>query len=470
MNGTRPSDPAHLARADREKRLHGLIVAAQRGDESAYAGFLRETAALLRPFFRRRLAQLPDDIEDLVQETLLAVHNTRHTYDPSQPVTTWMVAIARYKLVDLLRARAGRTPARSAQDDLDELASAAEPAARSEARSARAAGALPDKQRLPIECVKIEGCRSRNRTTHRPVGVASSRSASWTQSPRGACVSSDEDRQLITALASQAEAVDPRLRADGWRRRRSSALCRCADRRWRFGINPELASDARLPMFWGRAAFAALLAIGAALLVDRLARPGAEIRHAWRAAALPLLGIWIVGALVLAGAAPADRAALVLGSTWRQCPWNIALLSLPAFVLLLALLRSLAPTRLRSAGAAAGTLAGALGMLAYGIHCPELAAPFIAIWYVLGVAILPQWLRDPVRSCCAGSGYGLQQDGVGYRGPARTGLSASSRAPHRCGPSSLVTLPLWLTMSHRRCQPFRRPCHRQSLRHMALDA
>ena len=194
--------------------------------------------------------------------------------------------------------------------------------------------------------------------------------------------------ELITALASQAEAVDPRAPSRWLAAASIIGVCVAVPiAAWRFGINPELASNARLPMFWWRAAFAALLAIGAALLVDRLARPGAELRHAWRVAALPLLGIWIVGAWVLVGAAPADRAALVLGSTWRQCPWNIALLSLPAFVLLLVLLRSLAPTRLRSAGAAAGTLAGALGMLAYGIHCPELAAPFIAIWYVLGVAI-----------------------------------------------------------------------------------
>ena len=158
--------------------------------------------------------------------------------------------------------------------------------------------------------------------------------------------------ELITALASQAEAVDPRAPSRWLAAASIIGVCVAVPiAAWRFGINPELASNARLPMFWWRAAFAALLAIGAALLVDRLARPGAELRHAWRVAALPLLGIWIVGAWVLVGAAPADRAALVLGSTWRQCPWNIALLSLPAFVLLLALLRSLAPTRLRSAAA-----------------------------------------------------------------------------------------------------------------------
>jgi RNA polymerase sigma-70 factor (ECF subfamily) len=97
----------------REARLHALMVAARGGDAASYAAFLRETAALLRPFFRRRLSQLPDEVEDLVQETLLAVHNKRHTYDAAQPVTAWMYAIARYKLVDLLRARWPRGAARS---------------------------------------------------------------------------------------------------------------------------------------------------------------------------------------------------------------------------------------------------------------------------------------------------------------------------------------------------------------------
>ena len=84
------------------------MVAAQGGDARAYAEFLRDFAPLLRAYFRRRLINLPDDIEDLVQETLLAIHNKRHTYKPRQPLSAWLYAIARYKLVDLWRARAGR--------------------------------------------------------------------------------------------------------------------------------------------------------------------------------------------------------------------------------------------------------------------------------------------------------------------------------------------------------------------------
>jgi RNA polymerase sigma-70 factor (ECF subfamily) len=143
----------------REARLRELLVAAQRGDAAAYSQFLRELALLLRGFFRRRLARHPDDVEDLVQETLLAVHNKRHTYDPQQPATAWLHAIARYKLVDLLRARAGREALHEPLDD-DDVALLTE--AESEASVARRdlrvlLKQLPDKQRLPIEYVKLEG-------------------------------------------------------------------------------------------------------------------------------------------------------------------------------------------------------------------------------------------------------------------------------------------------------------------------
>lgn len=146
------------ANEDREARLAVLMVAAQRGDAQAYATFLRETAALLRPFFRRRLLQWSDDVEDLVQETLLAVHNKRETYDSAQPVTGWMYAIARYKLVDLLRARGPRLHDQPLDDGHAELP-AADDAGAHEARRDLAVllADLPDRQRLPIECVKIEG-------------------------------------------------------------------------------------------------------------------------------------------------------------------------------------------------------------------------------------------------------------------------------------------------------------------------
>ena len=92
----------------REDELRGLLVRGLAGDAAAYHAFLKELSGFLRAYLRRRLARIPDDVEDLVQETLLAVHNQRHTYDAAQPVTAWVHAIARYKMIDLLRRRAGR--------------------------------------------------------------------------------------------------------------------------------------------------------------------------------------------------------------------------------------------------------------------------------------------------------------------------------------------------------------------------
>jgi len=75
----------------------------------------------------------------------------------------------------------------------------------------------------------------------------------------------------------------------------------------------------------------------------------------------------------------------VRGVSWTECSVNIAALALPVFVAIAWWMKGLAPTRLRLAGAAAGLAAGAVGALVYTLHCPELAAPFLGIWYVLGM-------------------------------------------------------------------------------------
>lgn len=141
-----------------EEHLRDLMVRGLAGDRIAYQGFLQELSAHLRAFFRRRLVRLPDEIEDLVQEVLLAVHNQRHTYDPDQPLTAWIHAIARYKLVDMLRRRAGREALNDPLDDEAELLSASDTEAMDARRDvAKLLGQLPDRQRLPIFYVKLEG-------------------------------------------------------------------------------------------------------------------------------------------------------------------------------------------------------------------------------------------------------------------------------------------------------------------------
>jgi hypothetical protein len=91
--------------------------------------------------------------------------------------------------------------------------------------------------------------------------------------------------------------------------------------------------------------------------------------------------------VVLIGTPPPARALLIFGRTARVCPFLIATIATPLFFALMWALRGLAPTRLRLTGGIAGFAAGSLGALVYSLHCPELAAPFIGIWYVLGIAL-----------------------------------------------------------------------------------
>ncbi|MEO5660730.1 MAG: sigma-70 family RNA polymerase sigma factor [Polaromonas sp.] len=144
--------------ADNEDRLKNLLLQGLDGDAAAYHGFLKQLSAHLRSFFRKKLFGWPDEVEDLVQETLLAVHNQRHTYRANQPLTSWVHAIARYKLVDLLRARASREALNDPLDDELELFSASDTDAADARRDlGKLLAALPDRQRLPIVHVKLEG-------------------------------------------------------------------------------------------------------------------------------------------------------------------------------------------------------------------------------------------------------------------------------------------------------------------------
>jgi hypothetical protein len=153
------------------------------------------------------------------------------------------------------------------------------------------------------------------------------------------------------------------------------------------GVRPNLDEMALLPAFWLKIAFVLMLAVAGALTAARLSRPGARTALLPAVIAAPVLMIWIAAAFALTSAAPEERAHLFWGDTWRYCPWLIALLSLPLFVAIVNIMRTLAPTRLRLAGAGAGFAAGAGATLVYSIHCPEIAAPFIGFWYLLGVAV-----------------------------------------------------------------------------------
>jgi len=156
----RSSDsPVNVHTDDFELQLAPLWLRAQAGDEAAYRDALALIAQRLRRFLRRRMQSWPDELEDLVQETLLALHLQRGTWDPALPVKSWVFAIARHKLVDLWRRR-GRHAA--LHTPLDELDDEALPGQDDDAAPARRdlgllLETLPSAQRDAILLTKVEG-------------------------------------------------------------------------------------------------------------------------------------------------------------------------------------------------------------------------------------------------------------------------------------------------------------------------
>jgi RNA polymerase sigma-70 factor (ECF subfamily) len=136
------------------------MVASLTGDAAAHRMLLDRLSGHLRAYFKGRLARIrrsATEAEDLVQEALLAIHTRRHTYDSDEPLTPWVHAIARYKLIDHLR----RTRASMTHVPLEQ---AEEVMARDDHAGAESAydlhrllSGLPEKMRQAIECVKLDG-------------------------------------------------------------------------------------------------------------------------------------------------------------------------------------------------------------------------------------------------------------------------------------------------------------------------
>lgn len=154
-----------------------------------------------------------------------------------------------------------------------------------------------------------------------------------------------------------------------------------------YGVRNDIPELMLTTMFWMRLAFPITVICAAMKLVERLGRPGASLRLAWFATTLPVVTMLIAAGSVLLATPHGYRLQLMLGTTWRTTTASIVLLSLPSLVAMMYAMKQLAPTRLTLAGAGAGLLAGAQGLLAYSLYCSEMAIPFWGIWYVLAMAI-----------------------------------------------------------------------------------
>lgn len=143
--------------------LRRLFALGIDGDSRIYKQFLGELSVLLRAYVRRQLVRLGrshDDVEDIVQEALMAIHSRRHTYQSDLPVTAWAYAITRYKLIDHVR----KTRHHSQDVELDESTIEIDDSESIDASLAvqRMVSKLPHSLQRPLEMIKLEGYSTRD--------------------------------------------------------------------------------------------------------------------------------------------------------------------------------------------------------------------------------------------------------------------------------------------------------------------
>lgn len=143
-----------------ESELKALMVASLGGDAAAHRALLGRLSGHLRAYYKGRLARIgrgATEAEDLMQEALMAIHTRRHTYDPGEPLTPWVHAIARYKLIDYLRRTRASYADVPINDAEDVIAQDDHVGTESAYDLKRLLAQLPDKMRRAIQAVKLDG-------------------------------------------------------------------------------------------------------------------------------------------------------------------------------------------------------------------------------------------------------------------------------------------------------------------------
>jgi RNA polymerase sigma-70 factor (ECF subfamily) len=148
---------------ERETDWDRLMRAGIGGDAAAYNRLLTSLAPAIRSGARRGLSRAGmsiEEAEDVVQETLLAIHLKRHTWDPSMPLGPWVRAIARNKLIDAMRRRGHRqhVPLDDVVDTLE--AEAAQPNPLPSRLDAHLQN-LPDRQQSVVRAISLDGASIR---------------------------------------------------------------------------------------------------------------------------------------------------------------------------------------------------------------------------------------------------------------------------------------------------------------------
>jgi RNA polymerase sigma-70 factor, ECF subfamily len=143
-----------------EAELKNLMLASLNADSAAHRQLLTRLSGHLRAYYKGKLARIgrsASEAEDLTQEALMAIHTRRNTYDPAEPLTPWVHAIARYKLIDHLR-RTAATRADVPVEAADDVVAHDDHVATESAYDLmRLLTHLPAKMRRAIQLVKLDG-------------------------------------------------------------------------------------------------------------------------------------------------------------------------------------------------------------------------------------------------------------------------------------------------------------------------
>jgi RNA polymerase sigma-70 factor, ECF subfamily len=143
-----------------EKLFAQLMIEAQKGDSSSYETLLKEVSLFLKRYLRQKISD-SEQLEDVVQETLLAVHKSRHTYNSDRSFISWLLAIAHYKVNDLLRISYKFKPTELDESIVDESDSQLDELLKKEKTEQvmKAVESLPAKNQMVLKLLKIEGLK-----------------------------------------------------------------------------------------------------------------------------------------------------------------------------------------------------------------------------------------------------------------------------------------------------------------------
>ena len=155
-----------------------------------------------------------------------------------------------------------------------------------------------------------------------------------------------------------------------------------------YGPRHDIAQAVATPMFWMKLVYAAATGLIAAFVLARLARPAGRPGALAALSLAPFAVVAVMAAARMAEAPPQAHHAMLMGHSAMSCPWRILAIGLPVLAGALWAVRGLAPTRLTLAGLVAGGAAGGIGAAVYAVACNETSAPFLAVWYTLGMVAL----------------------------------------------------------------------------------